>query len=567
VGRNGRISYATLAILFAVLAVALFLTTLGLNYARIKPLLPCPPSWYSLTPATDDDNRGVLRVVDILTGATAAKNAPSDASSEVAIGQPVCVVVAGAAPASSLLEDRDSARRKRDAADGLEVAARLASNAAAQDAASAQVTADASKRNAKPTADADQQAATSAEALAAARLLAHTQAAEGLADAQRRYDAAIAAAANVKPVDATPFLDGRRAPQATRKLLPIPGPQLAPFDFGAPTDASTPVAEFWRNALVGAQNGSRTFALGLARGDFEVSETAPGPRVTFRLYDQPTFWAGVGFVASLIACIGLIASQTTLLRANDAVYTDAELSDDQKFRKGLPKGPWSLGRAQMALWMVIVLIGFVFFWLALGEYQSVINSSILVLLGLNATTGLLAVQLDSNKTSGAKAGSSFYMDWISDGSGPQLQRIQVILWTVVLAFVFLYNVIFKFTFPAFDTNLLLLLGIAQATYIGFKVGEPPKGLDPKTVDPQSAAAGVQTTYTIKGANLSGATRAEFVLGAVTTPGSPFLSIGDEAITLTAKLDTPGDWIVRVAAGSDTPIEAPQKIKVTAPPAA
>jgi hypothetical protein len=566
VGRNGRISYATLAKLFAVLAVALFLTTLGLNYARIKTPLPCPPTAYPQAPATDDDNRGVLRVVDILTAPTAAKDAPAPTSSEVAIGQPLCVVVAGAAPASSLLEDRDSARRKRDAADGLDAAARLASNAAAQDAASAQAIADASKRNATPTADADQQAATRAQALAAAKLLAHTQATEELADAQRRYDAAIAAAANVKPVDVTPFLDGRRAPQATRKLLPIPGPQLAPFDFGTPTDASTPVAEFWRNALVGAQNGSRTFALGLARGAFEVAETAPGPPVTFRLYDQRTFWAGVGFVASLIVCIGLIASQTTLLRANDAVYTDAELADDQKFRKGRPKGPWSLGRAQMALWMVIVLVGFVFFWLALGEYQSVINSSILVLLGLNATTGLLAVQLDSNKTSGAKAGS-FYMDWISDGSGPQLQRIQVILWTVVLACVFLYNVIFKFTFPAFDTNLLLLLGIAQATYIGFKVGEPPKGLDPKTVDPQSAAAGVETTYTIKGANLSGATRAEFVLGAVTTPGSPFLSIGDEAIALTAKLDTPGDWTVRVAAGSDTPIEAPQKIKVTAPPAA
>ena len=218
----------------------------------------------------------------------------------------------------------------------------------------------------------------------------------------------------------------------------------------------------------------------------------------------------------------------------------------------------------MALWMVIVVVGFLFFWIALGEYQGVINSSILILLGLNATTGLLAMQLDSEKTSGATTSSSFYMDWISDGDGPQLQRIQVILWTVVLAFVFLYNVAYKFTFPVFDTNLLLLMGIAQAAYIGFKPGELPKGLQPKTIDPQTAVAGERKSYTIKGANLAAATRAEFVLGNVTAPAS-VLASHDEQIQLTAKLESPGDWTPRIASGSDDPIKAPQTVKVVAAP--
>ena len=70
-----------------------------------------------------------------------------------------------------------------------------------------------------------------------------------------------------------------------------------PFDFGTPTDASTPVAEFWRNALIEMQNGKRAFLFGLTRGNFEVSETAPGPPVTFRVYDWPIFSAGAAFVS------------------------------------------------------------------------------------------------------------------------------------------------------------------------------------------------------------------------------------------------------------------------------
>ena len=549
--------YAAGARVFAVLAIVFFVLALALNVARIGPSAACPPEGYS-APAPNDaekeqDDRGVLRIVNVLTG-----------GHEVAIGQPLCVIVAGVAPVSSLLEDRDSARRKRDDAQSLDEKAHRDSDAAAQEAAKLQATADASKRGAKPTADADQQAATSAQALAAAELLAKKQADEELAEAQRKYDAAIAAIGNRKAVELTPFLDGKRAPQATTNVLPIPASQPVPFDFGTPTDASTPVADFWRNALAGTQNGAHSFSLGLARGNFEVAETTKNPLVTFRVYDRLTFWAGTAFAVSLIACIVLLASQTTLLRANNSRFSLSDLGDDEKYKVGRPSGPWSLGRAQMALWMVIVVVGFLFFWIALGEYQGVINSSILILLGLNATTGLLAMQLDFEKTSGATTSSTFYMDWISDGDGPQLQRIQVILWTVVLAFVFLYNVAYKFTFPVFDTNLLLLMGIAQAAYIGFKPGESPKGLQPKTIDPQTAVAGERKSYTIKGANLAAATRAEFALGNVTAPAS-VLASHDEQIQLTAKLENPGDWTPRIASGSDEPIKVPQTVKVVAAP--
>ena len=90
------------------------------------------------------------------------------------------------------------------------------------------------------------------------------------------------------------------------------------------------------------------------------------------------------------------------------------------------------------------------------------------------------VQADKGKNAGAKS-KSFLSDLINDGNGPQLQRIQVIIWTIVLAIVFLYNLAYNFLFVQFDTNLLLLMGIAQATYVGFKTAdkEPAKDGDPK----------------------------------------------------------------------------------------
>ena len=206
--------YAAGARVFAVLAIVFFVLALALNVARIGPSAACPPEGYSAPVPNDtekeQDDRGVLRIVNVLTG-----------GHEVAIGQPLCVIVAGVAPVSSLLEDRDSARRKRDDAQSLDEKAHRDSDAAAQEAAKLQATADASKRGAKPTADADQQAATSAQALAAAELLAKKQADEELAEAQRKYDAAIAAIGNRKAVELTPFLDGKRAPQATTNVLPI----------------------------------------------------------------------------------------------------------------------------------------------------------------------------------------------------------------------------------------------------------------------------------------------------------------------------------------------------------
>jgi len=142
-----------------------------------------------------------------------------------------------------------------------------------------------------------------------------------------------------------------------------------------------------------------------------------------------------------------------------------------------PLGPYSLARTQMAFWMVLTIAGFIFVWLSLGIYLGLITSGILVLLGINATSGLAAINLndDSDKTSISK---SFFQDILNDGDGPALHRIQAVAWTSILGLIFVWNVFWNFAFTEFDTNLLLLVGVAQGMYLGFKWKEASAGPSP-----------------------------------------------------------------------------------------
>ena len=66
---------------------------------------------------------------------------------------------------------------------------------------------------------------------------------------------------------------------------------------------------------------------------------------------------------------------------------------------------------------------------------------------------------------------SFLRDLTCDAEGPKLQRIQVLLWTCVLAVIFVWNAVWNFVFVDFDSNMLLLMGIANSMYVGFKTQE------------------------------------------------------------------------------------------------
>lgn len=156
------------------------------------------------------------------------------------------------------------------------------------------------------------------------------------------------------------------------------------------------------------------------------------------------------------------AAIAKLKAAEKSAFFGAKLGDAEQ-----PLGPYSLARTQMAFWLFLTLAGFIFLWLTMGLYLGLITSGILVLLGINAATGLASIKMNDDKDMHSTS-KSFLTDIISDGEGPTLHRVQVVAWTIVLGIIFVWNVFWNFNFVNFDTNLLLLVGVAQSMYLGFK---------------------------------------------------------------------------------------------------
>ena len=215
------------------------------------------------------------------------------------------------------------------------------------------------------------------------------------------------------------------------------------------------------------------------------------------------------------------AKKTPMLRDTPADLTPLGIP-------GLSAGnaPYSLGKVQMAFWFSIVLASYIFIWLITDNYE-LISSGTLVLIGIGAATGLGAVSIDNNKSDGTikqvqdlqakraelregtellksalpAAGTeakiaynnlvdsqltanidqlieslkvskdSFFNDILSDGTGVSFHRLQMVVFTTVLGFVFLYTAWATLTMPDFSATLLTMQGITAGTYLGFKIPE------------------------------------------------------------------------------------------------
>ncbi|HWS88850.1 MAG TPA: hypothetical protein VN282_17880 [Pyrinomonadaceae bacterium] len=191
--------------------------------------------------------------------------------------------------------------------------------------------------------------------------------------------------------------------------------------------------------------------------------------------------------------------------------------------------PYSLSAVQAAWWFVLVVFSFVFIWLVTGQQD--LSSTALILLSIGLGTALGATVIDTNKgtdvskgttqdelsrllsqkqqaeaeltaldAAGAAKKDEFNTKWVeykelvgqinhkfpnavgspregilldilSDEGGVSFHRFQMLVWTVVLGFFFLYSVLGTLSMPNFSTTLLGLMGISAGTYLGFKIPE------------------------------------------------------------------------------------------------
>lgn len=137
--------------------------------------------------------------------------------------------------------------------------------------------------------------------------------------------------------------------------------------------------------------------------------------------------------------------------------------------------PYSLGRSQMAWWFFLVVISYTYIWLCLGD-RDTIPTSVLGLMGISSATALAAVFITPSATATPRKTEGFWRDLVADDNGNiALDRLQIVVWTIILSGIFLTSVIWELTMPDFSATLLALMGISSGTYIGFQFPQAKNG--------------------------------------------------------------------------------------------
>jgi hypothetical protein len=132
------------------------------------------------------------------------------------------------------------------------------------------------------------------------------------------------------------------------------------------------------------------------------------------------------------------------------------------------RGPYSLGRTQMAWWFFLIILSFNYIWLITADRDS-IPPSLLGLMGISAATALAAAAIARGDHE-PRESHGWWKDLVTDDRGViALDRLQIVVWTIILGGVFLTSVIWELTMPEFNATLLALMGISSGTYIGFKL--------------------------------------------------------------------------------------------------
>lgn len=118
------------------------------------------------------------------------------------------------------------------------------------------------------------------------------------------------------------------------------------------------------------------------RGDRPLPRAA-GANLTLvldKVYTDWTVWLWLAFLAAVVVALLLFARKSDLLRDGPPI--------------GGVRQTYSLGRAQMAWWFFLVLVGYVFIWLV-TEDRDTLPPSLLALMGISAVTAIAAVAIGS----------------------------------------------------------------------------------------------------------------------------------------------------------------------------
>ena len=131
---------------------------------------------------------------------------------------------------------------------------------------------------------------------------------------------------------------------------------------------------------------------------------------------------------------------------------------------------YSLTRAQTAFWFFLAATAFMCLWLITGDFAT-LTTSVLGLIGINAVTAIgnrVLAPKNGAYSSDKLSSNGFFQDLLSDSTGYSFHRFQMAAWTLILGIIFIYTVCHKLVMPDFSPNVVALMGLSAATFLGFE---------------------------------------------------------------------------------------------------
>lgn len=205
---------------------------------------------------------------------------------------------------------------------------------------------------------------------------------------------------------------------------------------------------------------TRTVAVSVGLEDQVVFDTAFDYEHEVPLTVIPMTWG----VVSLLVVVFTFTVFIYLARTTNLIRDPSSIIEPRTAR------PYSLGRAQMAFWFLLIFVCYVSLWLVTGDYDTIGHSQfVLALISCLTAVGSRVVSIGptENIDDAPRRSKGLFIDLLSDSNGVRLHRFQLCAWTLLLGLIFAAIVYDDLVMPNFGDSLLTLVGISAATHVGF----------------------------------------------------------------------------------------------------
>jgi hypothetical protein len=212
-------------------------------------------------------------------------------------------------------------------------------------------------------------------------------------------------------------------------------------------------------ALTKTRFGISRANLTLAFDGTPLSPTGDGRGfVQFELIGRYRLWCFGALLVLLVAGLWFTIRRTGVVRD-----TNAALPIEER--------PFSLAKVQLAVWMTIIGASFILLYLFTGQFAGLLNGTALALLGISALTTMASAAVENPPPPAPQKHKDFVTDLVSDAKGANLHRLQMVMWTLVLAVIYVWEMWTNLKLPDFDGQTFGLMGISASTYVWFKKNE------------------------------------------------------------------------------------------------